>query len=232
MLLITEPLRALLEISTLPATWGLIKKFNTKSHMVNDELIVTLPGFFGGDMTMACVRKYLSSIGHTCYGWEQGRNWGFHDHVEDSFETYLEQLVEQHGKPARLIGHSLGGIYSREMAKRRPDLVCQVITLGTPFNHPEQDDVVASWIRVIYEVINGELSGNEKEIVDQIRMPPACPTHCFYSKGDGIVKYNICLQDDPPHNVENVEVFGSHAGMGHNPLILYLIGNRIQKHSK
>lgn len=227
MLLITEPLRAMCEVASLPISWNIIKKFNKEVNGV----VVTLPGFFGADGSMYMVRRYLTELGCDCYGWGQGRNMGLHDDKEDALEEYLDNISAQHGgAQIHLVGHSLGGIYAREMAKRRPDLISQVITLGSPFNHPEQKDVVSSKVRVLYELINGELTGDEKDIVAQIGIPPLCPTHCLYSKADGVVQYGSCLQDDPPNNVENVEVFGSHAGMGHNPLILYIIADRIKHH--
>ena len=34
--------------------------------------------------------------------------------------------------PVSLVGWSLGGVVVREVARRRPDLVSQVVTFGTP----------------------------------------------------------------------------------------------------
>lgn len=225
MLLVTEPVRALLEIASLPLTWKYIKQFN--NHDEHQGVVVTLPGFFGADGSMAVCRKYLTELGYDCYGWNQGRNFGLRDEVEESLEEYVAEICEKHDEPVRLIGHSLGGLYARELAKKRPDLVSQVITLGSPFNHPEVEANVPSFLRKAYELLNGEMTEVEHDLIATVKVPPECPTHCFYSKMDGVVHYTTCFQDDAPANVENLEVFGSHAGMGHNPLILYLIGARL-----
>lgn len=224
MLILTEAPRAAFEIATLPLVWKIIRRLNKK---VENKTIVTVPGLMGADGSTAIIRKYLRSLGYTCYGWDQGRNLGLHVNVEEKFEEYLEELVEVHQRPISLIGHSLGGLYSREMAKRRPDLINNVITLGSPFNHP--DFYAHAAIRVLYEILNGEASVSDYELIQQLKIPPTCPTHCLYSKKDGVVHWNSCLQENPPPHVENVEVLGSHMGMGHNALILYMIGERLQK---
>ena len=45
----------------------------------------------------------------------------------------LATLRARHGRAVSLVGWSLGGIYARELARRRPDDVRQVITLASPF---------------------------------------------------------------------------------------------------
>ena len=44
----------------------------------------------------------------------------------------LEAVAAETTSPVRLIGWSLGGYLAREAARERPDLVHQVITLGSP----------------------------------------------------------------------------------------------------
>jgi len=45
----------------------------------------------------------------------------------------LDELARSHRRPVTIIGWSLGGIFSRELARERPEAVWQVITLGSPF---------------------------------------------------------------------------------------------------
>ena len=47
----------------------------------------------------------------------------------------IDYLHDEHGRPVSLIGWSLGGIFARDLARRSPDAVRQVITLGSPFRH-------------------------------------------------------------------------------------------------
>ena len=46
----------------------------------------------------------------------------------------IEELYERYGgRKISLVGWSLGGIYARQLAKRVPDKVRSVISLGSPF---------------------------------------------------------------------------------------------------
>ena len=57
-------------------------------------------------------------------------------------------------------------------------------------------------------------------------MAPAVPTTSIYSKTDGITAWQNCLEVETPR-AENIEVFGSHMGLPHNPMALYAIADRL-----
>jgi len=60
--------------------------------------------------------------------------------VDDNWSNLVDELIgqlEAHGRPAILVGHSLGGMLSTMAAARRPDLVRCVVMLDSP--------VVAGW---------------------------------------------------------------------------------------
>src|SRR3546814_11936162 len=59
-------------------------------------------------------------------------------------------LAERHG-PVTVIGWSLRGLYAREIAKRLPQAVAQVITLGSPFS----GDLRANRAWRLYERVAG-----------------------------------------------------------------------------
>src|SRR3546814_16081743 len=59
-------------------------------------------------------------------------------------------LAARHG-PVTVIGWSLGGLYAREIAKRLPQAVEQVITLGSPFS----GDLRANRAWRLYERVAG-----------------------------------------------------------------------------
>jgi hypothetical protein len=55
---------------------------------------------------------------------------------------------------------------------------------------------------------------------------PPVPTTSIYSRTDSIVPYRSSM-DRPGPRRENVEVRGSHLGLGHNPAVLYVVANRL-----
>ena len=46
----------------------------------------------------------------------------------------MRQIRERYGQKVVLVGWSLGGIFARELAKRHPEIVAKVVTMGTPFS--------------------------------------------------------------------------------------------------
>jgi hypothetical protein len=52
------------------------------------------------------------------------------------------------------------------------------------------------------------------------------PATSIYSKGDGIVAWQNCLEPEGP-TAENIEVRGSHCGLGVNPAVLYAVADRL-----
>ena len=52
------------------------------------------------------------------------------------------------------------------------------------------------------------------------------PATAIFSKSDGVVAWQCCLEPDGPQT-ENIEVEGSHVGLGVNPVALYVIADRL-----
>jgi len=57
----------------------------------------------------------------------------------------VEELYKAHGERVSLIGWSLGGVFARQVAKERPNMVRQLITLGSPFMGVQQANN-AAWV--------------------------------------------------------------------------------------
>src|SRR3546814_13197251 len=79
------------------------------------------------------LRRALESAGHEVHGWALGWNRGLRPGLVERMMERTALLAERNG-PVTVIGWSLGGLYAREIAKRLPPAVEQVITLGSPFS--------------------------------------------------------------------------------------------------
>ena len=96
--------------------------------------VLVLPGLLASDLSTQPLRSFLKSHGYAAHGWKQGRNLGLRSGVEHSMLERVEELYERYGqRKISLVGWSLGGIYARQLAKRVPDKVRLVISLGSPF---------------------------------------------------------------------------------------------------
>ncbi len=183
--------------------------------------VMVLPGMAADDFSTRPLRRLLRQLGYRVHGWRMGRNIG-----DPALETPLrERLLDLSGRyggqPVSLIGWSLGGIYARELAKLEPDRVRQVITLGSPFT----GDPLASNAVSLYTRLSGKVPAVEPRW-QALRLPPPVPTTSIYSRSDGIVAWP-CSINAPGHEVENIAIAASHCGLGHHPLALYAIADRL-----
>ncbi len=192
--------------------------------------VLIVPGFMAGDWTTIALRNFLVRKGYPAYSWQGGINTGPSEKNLMHLEKRLHTIANYHpDEKVTLIGHSLGGIFAREMAREHPDLINQVITLGSPFAAGPHPKSVASVVRHAFSLINGD---DHPFLVDsslalQSMTPPPVPTTSIYSRGDGIVNWETCLNPDGHNFTENVEIWGSHCGMVANPLAFIVCADRL-----
>ena len=183
--------------------------------------VMVLPGFLAGDGYNAALRRFLDGRGYAAHGWGMGQNLGPLDGVLERLEQRLHELASEHG-PISLVGHSLGGIFARELARIYPDSVRQVISLGSPFG---EGRMTASIPARLFNALNP----SDELPVDEDLLPeaPPVPTTAIFSKGDGIVNWRTTYQRDGHTRTQSVRVRGSHCGMTFNPTIWYLLAERL-----
>lgn len=217
-LLATEPLRALFDFCA-----G--KLGHAPSAVGDGHPVVVYPGLGGGALSTAHLRRFLRDCGFAAHDWHGGINTG----PDGMFDDWLHGLAERvrelhglHGRKVSLVGWSLGGVYAREVAKRCPRSVRQVITLGTPFSSMSS----ANHARTIYRMLGGDTSHLTPQLEARLRECPPVPTTSIYSKADGVVSWRGCLEKESDR-VENVEVSASHLGMGAHPEVLRIVADRL-----
>jgi pimeloyl-ACP methyl ester carboxylesterase len=187
--------------------------------------VLVLPGFTAGDVSTRPLRWMLRSQGFWVHGWHLGRNVGPTKRIIDGIHERLSEVYWRHQRPVTIVGWSLGGIYARELARQHPEMVRQVITLGSPFRAKFGDLSAASstWDR---------LSPNFLEefrwllTAEKDKAPLAVPATAVYSRTDGIVAWPLCLEARGA-TTESIEVRGSHCGLGVNPAVLAVVVDRL-----
>jgi triacylglycerol lipase len=98
--------------------------------------VLLIPGLLAGDGSMDAIAQALRAAGHHPHAAGTRRNVGCSERVVGRLEAIADRLADQHGRPLALVGHSRGGPFARVLARRRPELVAGVITLGTPYRDP------------------------------------------------------------------------------------------------
>ena len=144
--------------------------------------VMLLPGFGTHPVRMKPLRLALEAAGHRVSDWGLGFNFG---PTEDRFERLCERVVamaRKEGEPLVLVGWSLGGLFAREVAKRHPEAVRLVITMGTPFSGDRRAN--NAWRA--YQLIAGH-SVDEPPIGQDMAAKPPVPTVALWSPRDGII---------------------------------------------
>jgi len=211
--------RALSELSTLPAAWPMLRRVPRG----DGHPVLVLPGYTASDLSTAPLRRYLNGLGYDVHAWELGRNWGIVGDIEDRMYARVAEIHESTGRTLSLVGWSLGGIYAREIAKRLPHASRQVISLGSPFATAGN----GSYAVHVYDSLTSEhITGRRAELAMNIAEAPPVPSTAIYSKTDGVAAWQTCLEIESD-KTDNIEVVGSHCGLGFNPLVLYAIADRL-----
>lgn len=221
-LALTELPRALMELGTLPLAGGWL----ASAPKGDGHPVMVLPGFMTTDTSTGLLRRYLRRLGYDVHAWELGRNLGPRA-IGLEGEKLVARLLHIHetaGRKVSLVGWSLGGVLARLVAGRLPDAVQQVISLGSPF----AGDPRASNVWRTYQFMTGQRldQNHTRGQLREVSQTPPVPTTAIYSKSDGIVAWQNCRDAAGPR-VENIEVRGSHCGLGVNPAVLYAVADRL-----
>lgn len=166
---------------------------------------MVLPGFTTSDRAMWALRRYLRGRGHRVWGWDLGVNRGDVDRNLPRVIAQIERRIDENdGEPLVLAGWSLGGVFAREAARTRPDLIAEVITMATPAQ--------------AYSRAAGD--PNATRIM--------CPIIAYYSKRDGVVPWRGCIDELNP-DVAMIEVDSSHLGIILDPTVWVGIAERLAR---
>lgn len=217
--LLTEGGRAITELGlSIP-----YRKFFSRKNEGDGHPILVLPGFMASDTSTAPMRKFMSNLGYTPYCWELGRNTAKIEFLQ-ILSNRIDEIYEEHGEQITLIGWSLGGVFARQLAKAKPKKIRQIITLGSPFKGIHQPNNVA-WV---YNLISGgkKIKDIDPILFENIPLPAPVPTTAIYTKEDGIVPWQLCMEDETDIH-QNIQVRGSHLGLGVNLSVMEIIADRL-----
>jgi len=218
-LYLSEPGRAAADYGLYLATRPLLDRL---PHGDGHPVLV-LPGLLADDVSTRILRRVLRRLDYRVHGWRLGRNIGPTAACVTGLRDRMEDLSDRYGRPVTLVGWSLGGIFARDIARRAPESVRQVITLGSPFRleHNGQSRATRVFDRYAHLHVEHRTLPLESEAT-----PLPVPSTSIYSHFDGIVPWRTCL-DLPGERCENIAVMASHLGLGHHPAAIWAIADRL-----
>lgn len=167
--------------------------------MPSRRRVLVLPGLAASDASTVAIRAALSAQGHRTHGWRLGRNEGPSEQLLAGLRSRLDELADRDGEAVTLVGWSLGGLFSHWLARADPELVEQVITMGSPLAR------------------------------DGRRARLDVPATSIYSRNDRVVPWQASLIDDGAPSHENVEVRSLHFTLGFDPAVLHVVADRLNR---
>ncbi len=181
--------------------------------------VIVVPGFGADDRSTWLLRQFLNQLGHDARGWGRGLNRG---PVPDSIEA-IGELVEGLDEPVSLVGWSLGGTIAREVARDVPQRVRRVVTFGSPvIGGPKYTTVAGLASRQGWDLDEIEAAVEERK-----QTPLRVPVTAIYSRRDGVVAWQACIDPEGSGPIEHVEVEATHLGLGFSADVYRLVARRL-----
>lgn len=208
----------------------------------NGEPVVLVPGFLGSDRYLTEMHLWLRRIGYHPYFSGIGRNVDCPELLTQRLLVTVQNAYEETQRPVTIIGHSLGGMLARSAAHRAPLAVKQVITMGSPFRSVRAHPLVLSAANFVRANIVRERR-HRLEVsstcftpecgcgfVSSLKQDADADNHrsgsfergAIFSKCDGVVDWQSCIEDEPEFNHE---VTATHIGMAFNPDVYRTVAN-------
>jgi triacylglycerol lipase len=179
--------------------------------------VLLIPGFMAADASLYPLGARLRSQGHRVFYAGIWMNADCPAKTLDRLRARIHEVALQTGRKIAIIGHSLGGIYARELARMEPTLVEQVFLLGSPVKHalgnttPYLRPFVAAMRFMHGQCMEDATEACKTCGFDLPESAPDVRETCIYTKTDGIVEWHSCVDEGP--KVECVEVDSSHCGI-------------------
>jgi triacylglycerol lipase len=195
--------------------------------------VLCLPGFLGSDWYLSVLRGWLRSIGYRSYPSDFAlAAVGSSFVLMERAVRRADELATATNQRLTLIGHSLGGLISRTVARVRPDLIAHVVTLGSAVGldprgaaHP----VIRTLSDLLLRESLSERGLKTERVLERMLLcapvPESVRVTSIYSRQDAVVDWRAC-REAGPQTVAH-EVHGTHTGLAWNAEVYRLLGHAL-----
>jgi pimeloyl-ACP methyl ester carboxylesterase len=217
---ILQELRLPVDMLRWTPSWLALKS----GRAAQPQPVILLPGFGAGPGSMRFMESFLRRRGHHVRDWGLGTNNGDAKKLRARLKHIVAATLAERGKPAVLVGWSLGGYIAREYAREHPDDVRKVVTLGSPVIGGPRYTATARR----YRAQGHDLDHIERSVAERYAIPLRVPVVAVYSKRDGVVAWQACIDRWSP-DMRHVEVNETHIGLVFAPRVLSIIAAEIER---
>lgn len=198
------------------------------------EPVVIVPGFMGTDAYLLEMYLWLKRIGYKPYFSRIGHNAQCPDKLTHRLLKTVNRAYTDTGRPVHIIGHSFGGVLARGVATRTPHRVASVITMGSPFRGTRVSGLILSAIKRVRNYTHRARHTAKGCFTPDCacgfmytmsnRFPERVPLTAIYTKKDGVVDWETCIEGVPEIDVE---VKATHVGLAWNAEVYRTIAERL-----
>ena len=220
--------RGLLEMALLPASLPLLME----APQGDGHPVLLVPGFMASESSLIGLKLMLQNKGYDVHTWGLGRNMGFRSKHANALPQKIRHLHYITGKKVSLVGWSLGGVFSMYGALNSTECVRSIITLGSPVSVDAEGSQSPTAVKALYRLVSHRLGAGAHVMQPKVKVMRerrrlAIPTSCLYSLSDGVVPPQEATIDGDPALHENIQVPGSHIGLGFNGIVLSIVADRL-----
>ncbi len=222
--------RVFYELALLPCSLPML----SMAPQGDGHPVLLLPGFMSSELPLTALETYLRDRGYAVETWGLGRNVGFQPRHAEAIEQKIRFLHHRSGRKVSLVGWSLGGVFALYGAHQASECVRQVITLGSPVSVDPEGSASPPLVKAMYRLIAHPIGPQAHAMQPRARKlrrhePLPMPVSCLYSLSDGVVPPQEATMDGDPSRHENVRVPSSHIGLGFNPMVLWIVAERLSQ---
>lgn len=182
--------------------------------------VLVIPGYSHDDSHTHDLRKFIAENNYDVHGLEYGhKNYGPTPGILEHLERRLEELSRKHnGRKVALVGHSLGGMFAEAMARKRPDLVSKVVTLGSPIHASGDNQTIYRFSQEIKNIL-------------KLKAPLNVPLASIRASHDGILGLGLDCLKQGEERWDDIRVDTSHLGLLCHPSALVAVLDRLAQPS-
>ncbi len=192
--------------------------------------VLFLPGFLATDHSNAPLASVAKANGCRPARSYLTRNEGPTPAIIDHLNRRIQDLAAERGRLS-LVGVSLGGVYARMLARRYPELVRQVITIGSPIRM-EADRHNSRLVKRLWQAREAAFDPEALERftqAEEAKSPLTMPATSIFSRMDGVVAWPRSLVAEREQS-ENIEVrYASHVGLIVHPGTHLVLADRLRQ---
>lgn len=197
--------------------------------------VVVVPGFMACDLYLIEMRLWLARIGYRAERSRIGVNAECPEVLIRRLLKTVGRVHEAEGRKVHLVGHSLGGVLARTVAYMAPDKVASVLTLGSPFRGVRVNPFLGKALAFARRMTSIRHACPAEDCFSVAcscaiattlkgKFPSRIRQTAIYSKKDGVVDWQTCINDNPR---TDIEVDSTHVGMAWNAEVYEAIAQRL-----